>query len=236
MEAAPHPTAFAFFARLGSAVLPRIRWANGQLAHVQDVFEPAWLEGLPLPVGEAKAPDQTVALIDGPDFERESDMGAVARAYEDRPRTRVYESLDVRSDGWFSLVSLHLAGLLRRRVICTAYESRAGDRNLGAHVDQWLGVIVQMRGAKRWLIWPTADSSPVEVVTQAGDVLVLPQGMTHQVNTPEDPGYSVHFLFAVTDQLIRPRATPTAPPIDPRPAGVRVTAAAERVCAPSEHD
>lgn len=29
------------------------------------------------------------------------------------------------------------------------------------------------------------------------------EGMTHQVNTPDRPGYSVHFLFAVTDQPIR---------------------------------
>jgi hypothetical protein len=32
--------------------------------------------------------------------------------------------------------------------------------------------------------------------------MILPQGMTHQVSTPEEPGYSVHLLFAVTDEPI----------------------------------
>ncbi|WP_329141217.1 hypothetical protein OG552_28480 [Streptomyces sp. NBC_01476] len=52
-------------------------------------------------------------------------------------------ALHSQSDGWYSLVALRLAGLLRHRVVCTMYESRAGDRSLGAHDDEWDGVIVR---------------------------------------------------------------------------------------------
>ncbi|MEE1764394.1 hypothetical protein [Streptomyces sp. SP18BB07] len=198
-----HPIAFAFLARLGSAALPRIGSSgDGHLAHVQRAFEPSWVEGLPLPVGEEKDVEQTVALINGQDFERETDTRAAARAYEKRPRTRVYESLGVRSNGWFSLAEVQLAGLLRRHVICTAYESRTGDSNLGAHEDAWLGVIVQMRGAKRWRLWPDRSRSPDEIVMRAGDVLILPKHVQHEVETPAAPGHSLHLLFAVTDQPI----------------------------------
>ncbi|WP_424858489.1 hypothetical protein [Streptomyces sp. SAI-170] len=173
-----------------------------QLSYYAGAFDPLWVESLYLPVADGLRPGQTVALVDGPDFHREADPAEAARAYGERPRTRVYESLDVRSDGWWSLATLHLAGMLRRRVICTAYESQAGDSNLGAHDDAWLGLIVQMRGTKRWTIWPTRDHPPEDVVMRTGDVMILPQGMTHQVSTPEEPGHSLHLLFAVTDEPI----------------------------------
>jgi ribosomal protein L16 Arg81 hydroxylase len=92
---------------------------------------------------------------------------------------------------------LRLAGLLRQRVIATLYESRAGDLNLGAHDDQWDGVIVQIRGAKTWRLWPETHGQPHELLTRAGDVLLLPQGVTHEVTTPD---YSVHLVLAVTDE------------------------------------
>ncbi|MER6633692.1 hypothetical protein ABT301_36700 [Streptomyces sp. NPDC000987] len=174
-------------------------------------FDAAWIESIPVPVAGRKAPGQTVALIDGVDFERGTDPDAVAAAYQERPRTRVYESLHLRSDGWPSLVSPHLARMLGRYVICTAYESQAGDRHLGAHDDQWLGVVVQMRGAKRWLVWPAGPDSPEEIVMRAGDVLLLPQGMTHEVATPDAPGHSLHLLFAVTDQPVHSRPVPDWP-------------------------
>ncbi|WP_019061530.1 cupin domain-containing protein [Streptomyces prunicolor] len=209
MTAQPVPlplvTAADFMARLGPAALPAIGMTPGNLHHVPGAFDTAWIEAAPLPLAASKAPEQTVALVDGTEFRRDTGLGALANAYQERARTRVYESLDVRSDGWFSLVSLHLAGILRRRVICTAYESQAGDRNLGAHDDHWLGVIVQMRGAKQWQIWTSADSRPVDLLTSAGDVLVLPRGMTHAVSTPE---YSAHLVFAVTDQPMHARPGP----------------------------
>ncbi|MDO0927293.1 cupin domain-containing protein [Streptomyces sp. TG1A-8] len=209
-QESPHAVASAFLAHLGPVVLPGVRLASERLAYAEGVFDAAWIGGVPLPMADEKPAGQTVALVDGLDFQRTTSVDDVERAYQDRPRTQVYESLDVRSDTWISLVSLHLTGMLRRRVICTAYASRAGDRTLDAHDDQWLGVIVQMQGAKRWLIRPARDSRPTEVFTRVGDVLILPQGMTHEVQTPDVPGHSVHLLFAVTDQPVPP--PPQAPP------------------------
>jgi hypothetical protein len=189
--------AFNFLGRFGPVVWPRLEASRP--VHVQRVFDATWIESVSLPLAEQKAVGQTVALVDGMDFQRKSDKGAVARAYRERKRTRVYESMDVRSDGWFSVVTLQLATMIRRCVICTAYESHAGDRNLGAHDDEWLGVIVQMRGAKRWLVWPRNTDVPKEIVTRAGDVLIMPQGVKHEVSTPH---YSVHLLFAITDEPV----------------------------------
>ncbi|WP_413809679.1 hypothetical protein [Streptomyces sp. OE57] len=195
-----HEVAFSFLARLGAVMWPRLM--ASQPVHVQQVFDTAWIESVPLPLAEQKAAGQTVALVDGMDFHRKVDQDAIDRAYRERQRTRVYESLDVRSDGWFSVVTHRLTALIGRCVVCTAYESHAGDRNLGAHDDEWLGVITQMWGAKRWLVWPETTGAPEEIVTRAGDVLILPQGVKHEVNTPGSPGYSVHLVFAITDEPV----------------------------------
>ncbi len=190
--------AFSFLGRLGPAVWPRL--TASQPVHVQQVFDATWIESVFLPLAEQKAAGQTVALVDGLDFHRRSHKDAVARAYQERQRTRVYESLDLRSDGWFIAVTLQLTAMIRSPVVCSAYESHAGDRNLGPHDDEWLGLITQVRGAKRWLVWPDTTGAPEEIVTRAGDVLILPQGMKHEVNTPGSPGYSVHLVFAITDE------------------------------------
>lgn len=192
----PRETAFTIHTRLSAAVLPRYPPATSTAVHLPQVFNQDWIATLPLPTHE-KGPDQTVALVDGMDFHRETDQAAITAAYLDRRRTRVYESIHARSDGWFSLVTLHMARMLRRRIICTMYESQAADRNLGPHDDQWFGVILQMKGAKAWRLWPDNGGSPYTVTTRAGDVLLLPQGVKHQVATPN---YSVHLVLAVTDE------------------------------------
>jgi hypothetical protein len=180
----PRESAFTVHTRLSSAVLPRYPLATSMAVHLPQVFDKEWMAALPLPTQE-KDPDQTVALVDGFDFYRETDEAAIADAYQARRRTRVYESIHARSDGWFSLVTLHMARLLRRRIICTMYESRAGDRNLGPHEDEWDGLIVQMRGSKSWRLWPHPHEQPHELLTQTGDLLLLPRGITHEVDTPD---------------------------------------------------
>ncbi|MFI0721904.1 JmjC domain-containing protein [Streptomyces sp. NPDC021224] len=186
-----------FYTRLSSAVLPRYPpTAGGQAVHLQQVFNQDWITELPLPTQD-KDPDQTVALADGFDFDRAVDPAAITNGYRAWKRTRVYESIHARSDGWFSLATLHLARLLRHRIACTLYESQAGDRNLGAHEDEWDGVIVQMRGSKSWRLWPQPHGQPYDLRTRVGDVLLLPRGVTHQVETPD---YSVHMVLAVTDE------------------------------------
>lgn len=54
-----------------------------------------------------------------------------------------------------------------------------------------------MIGAKAWWLAteaPQSLSKEPTVVTQAGDVLLIPYGMPHKVGTPD---YSVHTSFAV---------------------------------------
>jgi hypothetical protein len=200
-----YQAASTVLARLGPLVVPAHRTRDGTriIRHIPAVFAPPWAAGLPLPV-DGRQESQTVALADRGRMQREADHGAIEAAYRDRPRTQVYESIHARSDGWYGLVALHLAGLLRRRVVCTLYESRQDDRSLGAHDDAWWGVIMHMRGAKTWRLWPTG-CGPYEITTRAGDVLLLPRGVTHEVTTPGGPGFpghSVHLVYAVTDEPI----------------------------------
>jgi hypothetical protein len=202
--ASQRETAFTIYTCLSSAIVPRRRPGSAmELAHLPQAFNEEWIASLPIPA-EDKHPGQTVALVDEDAFHREVTEEAVAAAYAQRPRTRVFESIHARSDGWYSLVALRLAGLLRRRVIATLYESWAGDLNLGAHDDQWDGVIVQIRGAKTWRLWPQPHGQPRELLTRAGDVLLLPQGVTHEVTTPD---YSVHLVLAVTDEPLTATAS-----------------------------
>ncbi|MEU3458578.1 cupin domain-containing protein [Streptomyces sp. NPDC006733] len=203
MDAAEYAAASRFLGRLWSAVLPtyRLPEEGQEVVHIPAAFEVASLHGMPLPLAGQRSTEQTVALVDEAGFHREVANDAIVTAYQERPRTRVYEGMDVRSDGWYSVAAIQLARLARCRVVCSMYESDSGDRNLGAHEDEWLGEIVQMRGAKSWTLWPRAGGDPREVLTQAGDVLLLPRGIEHAVSTPD---YSVHLVFAfVTGEPIR---------------------------------
>ncbi|MFJ3713447.1 JmjC domain-containing protein [Streptomyces sp. NPDC090053] len=204
LDTSQREMAFGVYTRLSSAVLPRRPPGSAmQLAHLPKSFDEQWIASLPIPA-EDKPPGQTVALTDKTTFHREVSNEAVAAAYSERPRTRVYESIHARSDGWYSLVALRLAGLLRKRVVATLYESRAGDLALGAHDDGWDGVIVQLRGSKAWRLWPEPRSQPHDLLTRAGDILLLPRGITHQVVTPK---YSAHLVLAVTDEPLVPPAS-----------------------------
>lgn len=188
--------------RIWSATLPTYRQGASQQQprHLLQVFDPASLRDMPLPLGGDRAAEQVVTLVDDMEFHREVEESAIKEAYRERRRTRVYEGLDARSDGWYSVTALHLARIARCRVVCSMYESNSNDRSIGAHIDEWFGTIVQMRGAKSWTLWPSADGEPEQITTRAGDVLLLPRGVKHEVSTPD---YSVHLVFAfMTDQPI----------------------------------
>lgn len=182
---APTAVAVAFAARLSTVTEPLFRSALS-VRHVGGLFSPSWFSALPLPVG------RVVTLIDGLDFQRVSAADA-ARAL---PRTHSYENLHIHVD-WIRRASWSLELALGRRVACAAYASQVGDTSLGPHDDDWDGVIVQMEGAKQWHVWTDPHKGPKEIVTRVGDVLVLPRGVPHDVNTL---GRSLHLTFAVTDQ------------------------------------
>lgn len=191
-------TALTVFTLLSSVVVPRFQSSGMQFTHVSGAFCAEWIASQPLPRDRGeRGPDQAVTLVDNTNFHREVDESAVAQQYQTRPRTRVMENIDTQSDGWYALVTLHLTRLMCRRVVCSLYESRPHDSTLGPHDDEWDGVIVQVRGAKSWRLWPEICGKPVELVTETGDVLLIPRGLTHEVATPD---YSAHLMFAVTDR------------------------------------
>jgi hypothetical protein len=179
------------------------RPASGEHAHFPGAYEPGWLAALPLPTAQTRPPSQRVALTRAHDFDRYTDDQALTGSYAARPRTWVYENVH-RSDqcAWLGLATRYLGRLTdsELEVICSLYESRPADENLGRHWDLWYGGIVQVEGAKAWDIGRgvMAGSGQVQrVVTVAGDVLLLPEGLPHLVSTPGEPGASRHLAFAL---------------------------------------
>ena len=127
-------------------------------------------------------------------------------AYARHPTTRVHEDIGWDADrtgtGWARLAAEHLTRLAGPpRVTVVVYESVSGVQELGVHQDMWLGVMIQVSGAKDWQAGaglPGAGNGGVHRVTMTpGDVLVVPKGMPHQVVTPASPGHSAHLGFAI---------------------------------------
>jgi hypothetical protein len=170
------------------------RPARQDYQHLPGVFDPAWLQTLPLPIGENRPTRQTVSLGRGTQLERFSDEAAVRRAYAREQRTRIYEGVESRSGGWMAEATRYLMKLAGCDVVCTVYESRAGDKTFGPHADGWYGVIVQMYGAKAWQLGEDAGRKDATVVVEAGDLLIVPEGLLHDVSTPD---YSVHVTVAM---------------------------------------
>lgn len=175
---------------------------RGRAARYTGRLRPSFVASLHLPLlDEQKPAAQPVALVDGLRFDRRGTSATLAELYAERPRTRLYESIDFHGQDWYSDTAFRLTHLARCRVVCSMYESAARDATSEAHIDQWDGLILQMRGSKRWVL---PDQPPV--VTQPGDVLVLPRGVHHAVETD---AYSVHLVFAlVTDEPLRSNALP----------------------------
>lgn len=177
----------------------------GRHWHFPGAFAAPWLASLPLPVAGARPATQPVALLDDrPDFERHHDQAQITAAYQDHPRTQVYEDIGHDAPGtWPALAGRHLGRLARcaLSVPCSVFSSRTGDESLGAHYDTWHGVIIQMTGTKTWQIGPSlltnAGPPPRTVTTHAGDILLLSKYLPHQVSTPADPGHSVHITYAL---------------------------------------
>lgn len=206
-----HGTASTVFDRLAAVLLTTTSAHGSRARHFPDCFEPQWVQELPLPLGADRPSTQTVALVSADGLERPAEQ-EVEASYRAHARTRVYESIETRAHGWYSLVCLQLAGLLRRRVTCAVYQSVTGDRTLGPHHDLWDGLILQVRGAKAWTIGPadSNSSTPTLIVTRAGDLLYLPQHVRHDVTTASQEE-SVHLTFAVTNTPLTAPPDPAAP-------------------------
>ncbi len=166
--------------------------------HVRRALDPEWLRSLPVPIGERRAADQKVSLLSPDGIERWLDDADVEAAYASRSRTRVYEDLGKLGGGWIEDVELLLATATGFSVGCSAYQSLAGDASFGAHVDRWIGVILQIKGSKRFLIRNGRTGPRQQLIIEAGDVLIMPPTVEHEVSTPES---SLHVNFEIFTHL-----------------------------------
>ena len=117
-----------------------------------------------------------------------------------------------------------LAGDLGARVFANAYLTPDSAQGFAEHTDPYSAFLVQLTGAKRWLVRPSADAPVEEVILRPLDVLWLPAGWLHAgVALPGSP--SVHLTLAVnplpladvvtaiTESLLRQVDGETLPPL-----------------------
>ncbi|MFB7598676.1 cupin domain-containing protein [Streptomyces sp. NPDC056160] len=120
-----------------------------------------------------------------------------------------------------------LAGDLGARVFANAYLTPGSAQGFAEHTDPYSAFLVQLAGAKRWLVRPSAQAPVEEVILRPLDVLWLPAGWLHAgVALSGSP--SVHLTLAVnplpltdvvtaiTESLARQVDGETLPPL---PAG-----------------
>jgi len=179
------------FTKLWTGVLISGLLKGNNFRVLRSMFPEEFLQSLPL------AYDKNYALANGLNFERSKERTQGGKLdknrYTSQPRTKVYEHINRLNDEWYSEVALGLARMSNRRVICSMYESHSIDKGLGQHIDEWDAVILQIAGSKKWNITLGNDESE-DLILSSGDVLFLPEGIEHYVETPE---YSVHLVFAI---------------------------------------
>lgn len=152
--------------------------------------------------------DFIVALADGPYLTRFDDPDKAKSANDHRGRTRLYESVHTRAGEWPAVVASHLAAWLGADVLSSVYEAEASDTGLPEHHDAWNNIVLQIEGAKSWII-----NGESEVVLSPGDVLVVPTGVMHYVRTPT---YSVHINFEVVNSEVVAAYLRESTPVPPK--------------------
>jgi ribosomal protein L16 Arg81 hydroxylase len=130
---------------------------------------------------------------------------------------------------WCPPAAVILHGI-QRETGCTTYASAfvtpPGEQGLEHHWDQYLGLVVQLAGTKRWELWrpvvdaPTRDyqnsvrrwnpdwpaqwqeSGPdLQVDLLPGQVLVLPRGWVHNPHSRESTKTSVHLTVVIQERV-----------------------------------
>jgi hypothetical protein len=164
-------------------------------AHLPRMFDPAWLTRLSTPTREV-TPEGLSVTLGGGGFERYPDQTAMLAAYQQRPRTWVFENTH-HAIPWISLTAAYLGKLSASRleVVAAVFDSRPYEQAPGAHTDEWYSVIVQFDGAKNWTIGTGPHTQ--HLTTEPGDVLLIPEALAHATTTPDNPGHSRHLTFAL---------------------------------------
>ena len=159
--------------------------------HFPAAFPVRWLAILDLPSRTSIPKGQAVTLT-GPGFTRYPDHSAMLADYQANPRTWVFERVNW-SIPWLNYAARYLTEMTASRydVLAAVYDSRATDRPSDPHIDAWYSAIIQIDGAKQWILGPDRQ----QVTTLPGDILCIPEGLAHAVGTPDDPGHSRHLVF-----------------------------------------
>jgi hypothetical protein len=182
-----------FLRRTAALVMRESATTGGAAIQWPGRFDSSWAQRLPLPIGEHRQPGQTIALASGLQFDRPDDP---AEAMATRPRTQIYESVEVRSEGnwWIKSVVEQLMRLTRVEVVCSIYASERRAATLNRHCDLWNGLLLQVSGEKTIELW-TPDGLTSQIITmRPGDVLWLPYKVPHNMWTND---HSVHVQFAM---------------------------------------
>lgn len=172
--------------------------ATQNYRYFRGLFNPDFLNRLQLPTDADYPEVQHVTLEGRGDLQRPT-ADELAEAYRDNPRTRLYENL--RAPWAVETISL-LQKLARCAVSLAIYDSLPFEDNFGPHSDRWYLVAAQWRGVKQWWIGDDATKNktiPPTITMKPGDVLCLPQGVMHDISTP-DPIGSTHLAVAIVTE------------------------------------
>ena len=153
-------------------------------------------------VGEITFFTSEVTLAGKDVFERFKDERLLLEEHAAFSRTKIYENLHIENldqhRSYPQLASTQLIRLARRKLFCSLFVSTDNDLGVGKHCDKWNSAIVQINGEKEWFIYDSNDNC-VKFLMQAGDILLLPTSIFHEVTTPK---YSEHLLFGFLDEKI----------------------------------
>jgi ribosomal protein L16 Arg81 hydroxylase len=111
-----------------------------------------------------------------------------------------------------------LRRLLKREVFVNVYLTPAHRPGLNLHYDLEDSIVVQVKGEKFWRLYqpkegprypralsvgpPAVDSEPAQIIhMRAGDVLFVPSGLAHAVETRESSSQHVTFGVHVSRQV-----------------------------------
>lgn len=109
-----------------------------------------------------------------------------------------------------------LRRLLKREVFVNLYLTPAQRPGLKLHYDLEDSIVVQVKGEKHWKLYeadgpryprapsvgpPPVRDEPVHVHMRAGDVLYIPSGLAHLVETRESSSQHITFGVHVTRQV-----------------------------------
>lgn len=183
--------------RVGGLAVDLFKGNLTDSVYIPSVFDPDEIANLPLPEADPDndALENRRFLVGSKGAARFANSKARRAAYQDSPRTQVHTSINVLG-GWPNAVAQRLAGYVpESEIVFSLYRSQPQDETFGLHTDTSPGLALHLAGEKRWIVDGTT------LTMRPGGVLAIPAGVSHDVWTPEDPGFSVHALVSAVERV-----------------------------------